>query len=454
MENLGQGEEYWSNLTPQEKAKILTRIHQEQVHNEEAEQLLLGVILTDNFQLHKVHDLSEDDFYIPQHKWIFAHMKKEILAGRMVSPVTMKHMVDGADDVENGYLMIVAGMASTILNARDISRVIKDLSNRRKLSRMLDDARDVLGDTKNGKHSSEIIADIYSDLMTIPEQEDEVQVKTERQVTKEIIDDLEHSDPCIGTGIKLLDTCMGGGAYPRRSYCIAARQKQGKTVLLATIWYNMRMQGNKVMYICAEMGEKEIHQRNIARSIKKNSQAFYSQRTKKEFVDALIGYQQSQSNDGLFVDAAGIRLDQMIRAVEVGVHKYGIKGFFLDYVGLVTGHQRGENDAKFIERVCNEIAKLCKRHNIFCVYAAQINRDGDLRGSDGPKNAADQLYFLHKKEGTVYAWMEQDASRYTPELHVGTEENPGLEFDYSGPHFKSVEGEIPDDGKAIYSMNS
>jgi len=122
--------------------------------------------------------------------------------------------------------------------------------------------------------------------------------------------------------------------------------------------------------------------------------------------------------------------------VNTAVMTLGIKGFFLDYLQLVKGCPRGMSEAKHLEDVAQWIADICKEHKIFAVYAAQLNREGEVRGSDGAIMAADAVYYLRKNQETHLAYMECRVSRYFESSDIGTEGCPALKMDMHGPHYR------------------
>jgi hypothetical protein len=99
------------------------------------------------------------------------------------------------------------------------------------------------------------------------------------------------------------------------------------------------------------------------------------------------------------------------------------------------------------------------------MVAAQLNRDGEVRGGDGLLNACDMTLYLTKtdadyrmdamgrpvdKKGQVLvstlgmddrdrASLEMRASRYTRVRHLGSPENPALVFvDSHGPFIEQL----------------
>ena len=73
--------------------------------NIEAEQALLGAILTNNEQLQRIGDvLVETHFYQPVHQRIFQAIRSYNDKGMIASPVTLKHYFEQDDDLSDCLL--------------------------------------------------------------------------------------------------------------------------------------------------------------------------------------------------------------------------------------------------------------------------------------------------------------------------------------------------------------
>ncbi|MGL4999505.1 MAG: DnaB-like helicase C-terminal domain-containing protein [Cetobacterium sp.] len=249
----------------------------------------------------------------------------------------------------------------------------------------------------------------------------------------------EETNKPFSTGLKNLDDAMLGGVYRKKSYCFAARQKMGKTVALATISHNMAKAGVNHLFIAAEMGCNEIMQRNIAHEIKRYSSNFYNNKI-QDFKGKVGEYSLTQKAAGYYVDSPQIPFRNLKNLVLTAKKRYNIEGVVLDYLQIVTGMEKGENEAQFQGRVAQWVAEICKKEDLFFVYAAQLNREGQLRGSDGIRNACDQLYTIgeastHKS----HRYMNLEASRYTQAMEVGSQTAPSFMFDKFSPFLLDYE---------------
>lgn len=115
-------------------------------HNLEAEQALLGSLLvgtefgTDgqrDFWSRVVGLVAAEDFYEPVHQRLFAAIARDLEAGRLVSPITLRREFEDDEALREldgaRYLANLSRAAETILNVEDYARLIHDLAVKRGL---------------------------------------------------------------------------------------------------------------------------------------------------------------------------------------------------------------------------------------------------------------------------------------------------------------------------------
>jgi replicative DNA helicase len=109
-----------------------------QPHNIEAEQCLLGAILINNEAFAAVDALvSVEDFFETINQEIFRICHELIRTGKLVNHITVKTFLPTDLKILNltvsQYIARLAAEASTVINAPDYAKVVRDLANRRHL---------------------------------------------------------------------------------------------------------------------------------------------------------------------------------------------------------------------------------------------------------------------------------------------------------------------------------
>jgi len=106
-------------------------------HNIELEQALLGAILVQNDAFHVANFLEPRHFYEPVHAKIYEIAASLIRVGKVATPINMppflpSDLTIGGMTVSK-YLARLSAEATTVINAADYARSIRDFSERRDL---------------------------------------------------------------------------------------------------------------------------------------------------------------------------------------------------------------------------------------------------------------------------------------------------------------------------------
>lgn len=417
--------------------KTLEGLEHIELFNIEQEQILLGYLLSENNlrAMPKVNFLQAGDFYDQTHQQLWLEVLDFTNRGIAINPVMLSQKYQSMDKLGGKtYIMRLVGHYSDALNYRCMAENIRDLAKRREAVVKMHHALQNLYDFD--KPAEETLGAANADFLKLADSGHRGDLITSKELAMQVGNSFDRELLCNPTGLNLLDEAMGGGLYAERSYCIAARPKNGKTTMLCTISQNLNDGGVKHLFIAAEMGMEQIHQRNIARKINRNSIAFLTNRKDPNFTHRVRKYAaQEEAGNTIYANKPGISFNELKRVIATCIAAKGIKGVILDYLQLVTGRPRGTNESEWQAEVAQWIAAYCREHGIWCLYAAQLNRDNEVRGSDGIRMAVDQLYRLSLND-EAYAHMDMLASRYTEFIHIGSEDFPALELKDCGPYFE------------------
>ncbi|MCB1397113.1 MAG: replicative DNA helicase, partial [Rhodobacteraceae bacterium] len=126
-------------------------------HNIEAEQQLLGAILTNNDVYDRVSSIVRaEHFFEPVHKRIFEISAARIQKNALASPVTIKAFMEDDEGLKElggpAYLARIAGAAIASYAARDYAQMVYDLAVRRDLIQL---GRDIAAKAATVEVSSE-----------------------------------------------------------------------------------------------------------------------------------------------------------------------------------------------------------------------------------------------------------------------------------------------------------
>jgi len=205
-------------------------------HNIEAEQGLLGAILTNNEAYSLVSRLIETgDFFEPIHQEIYRVAGDLISIGKLATPVTLKNFLPADLDIAGMSL----SRSTTVINAPDHAKIICDLKHRRDLMAIGEELQAIAAASP---------VDFSPDMLaqqTIERFDEIVTARTETQVPRVAIGDaaahaVDRMSSVmarggkiggIPTGLKTLDN-LAEGLQRGESVLKARRPEMGKSGLM------------------------------------------------------------------------------------------------------------------------------------------------------------------------------------------------------------------------------
>jgi replicative DNA helicase len=398
------------------------------------ERELLGTIIAYPESMRRLDGLMGDHFYDPTHRDLYAKIIQMVTSDEKISIAKL------ALNTDKTYLASVAG-ANRVMDIAGAVGVLIELYSRRMVYGIARMAGDAIDRGASSAEALQLLAPLSSGHAL------EAQSRTMNdsgKVTDSIVADITSNLRPFSTGMKKLDNCMEGGMYPKKAYGIAARKKVGKTIMLGTISHNLNVAGVKHLFICGEMGEKEIQQRVLARALDIFPSAFRSDYA-EQVVDKIKEYNRHAPRNTIYLDAPGITFDRLKHAVVTAHMRHGIKGFILDYWQLVSGKDGRASEAYHLGEVAQWIAEICRKLDMWALVAAQINQDGNTRGGEGMRLAFDQVYHLQpigEEGGDITMpgrWLEMMDTRYTQWANIGSSGMAGLMLNEKGLFFEECE---------------
>jgi len=251
-----------------------------------------------------------------------------------------------------------------------------------------------------------------------------------------VMDGLTDPGVCSSTGMPKMDLALGGGLFAGKAYGIQARKKTGKTLLMGTMSYNMNELGIPHLWIAAEMNDKELEQRQIARAIGRTALDFLTDNI--DLASQVRAYGETAPDNIIYSNATGITIPELKELVVRAIEEQHIHGFFLDYLQLVRNVRMSGNRTEHLEDVAQTISEIVREYQVWAVVAAQLNQDHNTRGGEGMLLAFDLIFSLHRSQSSSEGWLEMKDSRYTPYRNIGSEIKPGLKLEPNGPFFSEI----------------
>ncbi|WP_273498814.1 replicative DNA helicase, partial [Lentibacter algarum] len=410
-------------------------------HSIEAEQQLLGALLTNNDVYDKIASIiTPKHFYDPVHARIFETAAARIAKNNLASPVTLKAFFEDDDGLKElggpAYLARLAGAAISAFAVRDYAQLIYDLAIRRDLIALGQEISAKAARVDVASEPKEQIVEAEQQLYKLAEQG---QTESGFQSFLKAVTDAvnvanaayQREGGLAGIATDLMDMDkMLGGLHKSDLLILAGRPSMGKTSLATNIAYNVAkaykrgklqdgsegaLDGGVVGFFSLEMSAEQLAGRILAEASEISShkirQGDMDETEFRRFVDAAKELEACP----LFIDdTAAIPIAQLAARARRLKRTHGLDLLIIDYLQLVRG--TSENRVQEIGEISMGLKAIAKELQIPVIALSQLSRQvesredkrpqlSDLRESGSIEQDADVVMFVFREE--YYAEREK-----------------------------------------------
>lgn len=402
--------------------------------NIEAEQQLLGAILTNNDIFDRVSAIiGAQHFYDPVHTRIFEVAAARIAKNALASPVTLKAFLEDDEGLKElggaAYLARLAGAAISSFAARDYAQMIYDLAIRRELIQL---GHDIAGKASKVDVASEPKEQIVEAEQALYQLGEEGQVNNGFQsFLKAVTDAVNVANAAymregelagIPTKLDDLDKMLGG-LHKSDLLILAGRPSMGKTSLATNIAYNVAkayqkgerpdgsqgaVNGGVVGFFSLEMSAEQLAGRILAEASEISSHKIrQGDLTEGEFRRFVEAAKQLEACPLFIDDTAAIPISQLAARARRLKRTHGLDLLIVDYLQLVRG--TSDNRVQEIGEISMGLKAIAKELDIPVIALSQLSRQvesrddkrpqlSDLRESGSIEQDADVVMFVYRGE--------------------------------------------------------
>ncbi|MBE6706745.1 MAG: replicative DNA helicase [Ruminococcaceae bacterium] len=379
------------------------------------EQSLLGsIIIAPEVLDEVVQIITPDDFYISEHTQIFMTLKELFVNSRDIDFVTLVDALvtkgvyneAGATD----YITQLVHKGNNALNVKDYAKIIKDKSLLRKLISVCDEVSEKAyseegeaahlvdyaeslvfdiaqgRDSKNFRHISDVINEVYQNLHKMAEGEAAQGTKTGFSGVDNVLAGMGNSDLIL----------------------VGARPGMGKTSFALNIATNVAVQSKKTVCIFSlEMSAEQLVNRIISSEAMIDSVALRTGKLDaKQWNEIAKTTTQLAGSNILIDDTTGMTVTGMKGKLR-RVKDLGL--VVVDYLGLMQSDKRIDNRVNEVAEISRNLKIMAKELNVPVICCAQLSRGpesrtdkrpmlSDLRDSGAIEQDADVVIFLYKDD--------------------------------------------------------
>ncbi len=365
-------------------------------HSVDAEQSLLGAMLLSEQAISAVADIvSEDDFYKPAHRHIFAAIQALYGAGQGVDPVTVADELDTAGVLEaiGGPATLVTLQARTpaITNAEHYARIVEEKALLRRLIFTANEVAELgyqpLDDIEKTIDTAESLvfsvaqrrtADTLSELSPLLDRSlEQLEMLYER------------GDAITGTpsGYTDLDNMLAG-LQPGALLVVGARPAMGKTAFALGIAAHAAVREQlPVLFFSLEMGHLELTQRLIAAEARVDSGKIRTGRLTDADWSKITKAMGRLGEGKLWIDDNPALTIMEIRSKARRLQdrldtKLGL--IVVDYLQLMQGRNSAENRQVEVAEISRSLKVLARELGCPVMALSQLSRQLELRADKRP----------------------------------------------------------------------
>ena len=401
-------------------------------HNIEAEQVVIGNLLTDNEAYNKIGDfLREIHFFEPIHQQIFTAIVEFYNKGLIATPITLKsyfaknEILDPVGGTE--YLTNLAANSAIIINIKAYATLIFDLYLKRQLKHLGTEIVTDIKDNKDPKDAGYMIEEAEQRLFGLASEGnfegDFIKINVSLNKSLETIQRNLHNSEFAGIATDLTDLDkLLGGIQNSDLLILAGRPSMGKTALAINMAINMCKnllkeevpEGEKaksVGFFSLEMSSEQLASRIIAMESGVNASKFRSGQFSNDDFEQIVKANKFLHNLNFYIDDTPALSISAIRTRARRLKRQNnLAVLFVDYLQLIRGSQRSqENRVQEITEISQGLKAIAKELDIPVIALSQLSRAvesredkrpqlSDLRESGSIEQDADVVKFIFREQ--------------------------------------------------------
>ena len=405
-------------------------------HSIEAEQQLLGAILTNNDIFDRIASIvTPEHFYDPVHARIFELASARIAKNNLASPVTLATFLQDDEGLKElggaAYLARLAASAVAGFAARDYAQMIYDLAIRRNLIQLGQDISARATTMDESQEPAEQIVVAEQALYKLAEEgQGESGFQSFLRAVTAAVDVANNAykreGGLAGTSTGLIDMDKKlGGLHKSDLLILAGRPSMGKTSLATNVAFNIAkayqkgqladgsegtLNGGVVGFFSLEMSAEQLAARILSEASEVPSEQIrrgdMTETEFRRFVDAA----KTLESCPLFIDdTPALPISQLAARARRLKRTHGLDVLIIDYLQLVRPASAKDSRVNEVSEITQGLKAIAKELDIPVIALSQLsrqveNRDdkrpqlADLRESGSIEQDADVVMFVFREE--------------------------------------------------------
>ena len=382
--------------------------------NIEAEQCLLGYIITDNDFI-VITGAEEEDFLEVKHKKIFSYINSCVKNSAPANQISLVQFFESLG--LKGYISELLGSMNGLIGASETLKILRELRHKRELEEITSFTKEMLSDIS--KNSQEIKDSMSERLEAISNKSANQPVSFGKSAREAFSKDKVVS---VSSSYKSIDAIINGFDLGDL-VVIAGRPGMGKSALVANVALRLAKEENPILFISLEMKADQISKRMIAclSSIHLTKLKNNNMTTQHEFEAFQNAITLADSLPITIEDNGGLTLPKLRYQIKRFVNKTKGKVVIIDYLQLIKHKTKGQR-VDDVTEITNTLKDLAMEFNIVIIALSQLSRAvesrddkrpmlSDLRESGSIEQDASVVIFTFRPEYYLERQKPDDATK-------------------------------------------
>ena len=411
-----------------------------QPHSDEAEQAVLGSMLTSKEAVSKVLQwLDEQHFYKESHARIFRGMVELFSEGEPIDTVSLVDRLKKQKQLKNvGGAYYITGLVESVPTVANVERYSKIVLEKTLLRRLIlvshDLAKDAYDDSRD---VDEILDQAEQAIFNISQKRLKggfQQIEPILQETFERLDKI-HASPGSVTGVPsgLIDLDeITSGFQPGELIIVAGRPGMGKTSLALTMARNAAVEHNTAVGIFSlEMANHQLALRLLTAEAKVDSHLVRTGKLpKSQWQNLSVAVGNLAEAPIMLDDTPGIGILELRAKARRLLAEKKVGLIMVDYLQLMAGPKGVESRQQEISVISRSMKALAKELEVPVIALSQLSRAvenrtdhrpllSDLRESGAIEQDADIVIFLYRP----FLYTDDEEDRGKAQIIVAKQRN-------------------------------
>lgn len=408
----------------------------------ESERALLSTLINnfnDVIEMVENEGLEPEDFYDVRNRTIFKKIVDLRSQGKAVDVSLLADELNSNNQLEKvGGINYLAELASngysSVVSFKHYIDIVRDRSDRRSLINIVEK---ILNNVDEETELVDLFDDAERKLLTVTHNRRGLTSFREGgEVAQAVIEELKQirdnngiNDKAVSSGFLDLNNVLNGGFQPGDLVILAARPSVGKTAFALNLAYNAaktfkrntQNERYKVAMFSLEMPAEQLMRRILSLSSEVENNKLKTAQLTDDELSALYRSQQELNDLGIFIDdTSGIKVSEIFSKCRKLKEEEGLDMIIIDYLQLIHGNGRYNNDRQQeVSEISRSLKLLARELEVPVIALSQLSRSveqrqdkvpqlSDLRESGSIEQDADIVMFLSRED---YGVSDEEAKK-------------------------------------------